>query len=383
MEVIMNKTLLALAVTAAAIGTQANALEVFNDGTTTASIGGHATVGVIAGKAGGNAQVEEKSPRINLEVKTDLGNGFTADVKGEWATNFLKGGETSFKTRLGYIGVSHEDFGRLSAGTQWSPYYMAAGVVDQPIAFSNDFLYDNQGILGTARGDAMVAYTNAFDFDTAGAFNFGLAWQGQKSTSETYTNAGEAGFTDGITSDTYTGTRLESENRGQVALGYTIEGFNFNYAYSGGNITERGVAKKATSNLISGKFGNYGAGLYVAATVGFNKNMNNADTYEGAFHDASAEKKTPLRSELLAETRVFDSILAYGFDNGLNIIAKHEEMKDEKEGSMVKSGTSIQAEYTISPRMRAYTGFNYDNQGEGKYKKAKDHTFVIGTRFYL
>lgn len=356
----MNKTLLAVAVTAAAIGTQANALEVYNNEGTVMNIGGHVTVGLTGAHKGQDARVEEKSPRLNVEVIQDLGNGFKADFKAEWQMNMLEGAENTFKTRLGYIGLGHETYGRLAAGTQWSPYYMAAGVVDTPIGWSNDFLYDNHGFFGTARAEKMVAYSNTIDFDTAGALTIGAGWQGANQTTETVSKVD----TDGKVT-TSKDVVLNSQNRAQIAAGYAINGFNANYAFNSGNLTERGVARTAESHLVSGKYGNFGAGLYVAATYASNEYMNSYD------------------NRLLKDTKAFDSVLAYGLDFGLNLIVKHEEMKDDELGLRVKSGTSVQAEYTISPRLRAYTGYNYDNQGEGKYKKAKDHQFIIGTRFYL
>ncbi|MCY9874501.1 porin [Vibrio barjaei] len=353
----MKKTLLAVAITA--ISAQASALEIYNNDGTVMKIGGHATIGLTGAHAGEDARVEEKSPRINLEVIQDLGNGFKADFKGEWQVNLLKGGDNSFKTRLGYIGVGHETYGRLAAGTQWSPYYMAASVVDQPIGWSNEFLYDNQGIFGTARGEKLLAYTNTIDLENRGKITLGAGWQGAASTTKTEQSvvAGE------VKTDTV--TVLESENRVQFAAGYEVNGFALNYAINSGDVKEYGVNKKAESNLVSGKYGTFGQGLYVAATYAMNENMNKHNGH------------------LVAETKAVDSIFAYGFDNGLNLILKHEEMKDDKQDLRMKSGTSVQAEYSISPRLRAYTGYNYDNQGEGMYKKDKDHQFIIGTRFYL
>ncbi|USD62707.1 porin [Vibrio sp. SCSIO 43140] len=348
----MNKTLLAVAVTAAAIGTQANALELYNKEGTQMNIGGHVTVGLTSANGKNkDAAVEEKSPRINLEVIQDLGNGFKADFKGEWQLNMLEGGENSFKTRLGYIGLGHDTYGRLAAGTQWSPYYMAAGVVDTPIGWSNEFLYDNHGFFGTARAEKMAAYSNTIDFEDAGSLYIGGGWQGYNEQKD---SAGQEWLT--------------TQNRAQVAAGYNIAGFNVNAAFNSGNLIDKkdgNKQKTAESALVSAKYGNFGSGLYVAATYADNKHMNSFD------------------SKLINSTKAFDSILAYGLDFGLNLILKHEEMNDDERNERVKSGTSIQAEYTISPRLRAYTGYNYDNQGEGKYMKAKDHQFIIGTRFYL
>lgn len=344
----MNKTLLALAVTAAAIGTQANAVEIYNKEGTTAKIGGHATVAFQSneqGKQNGQIVQNEKSPRVNLEVATELGNGFTADVKGEWAINMDNGGKQAFTTRLGYIGVTHETFGRVALGTQWSQYYMAAGVVDQPIAWSNGFLYDNHGILGTARADKLASYSNAIDLGDAGTLDFGLGWQGANSNE-----------------------KIDAAARAQGRIGYSIAGFQANYGYVGGDVRESGssVTKKAQSHVVSGKYGNFGAGLYVSATYADNENMNTANNV------------------LLKDTKGFDSVVAYGLDNGLNLIVKHEELRDEEKGLRVNSATSLQAEYTITPRFRAFTGYKFDNQGEGvEYKKVRNNEFLLGGRFYL
>jgi hypothetical protein len=229
---------------------------------------------------------------------------------------------------------------------------MAAGVVDTPIGWSNEFLYDNHGFFGTARAEKMVAYSNTIDFDTAGALTIGAGWQGYN-----------------VQKDSTNKEWLTSQNRAQVAAGYTISGFNVNAAFNSGNLIDKNDGNKqktAESALISAKYGNFGSGLYVAATYADNKHMNS------------------FNNKLINSTKAFDSVLAYGLDFGLNLILKHEELNDEERNERVKSGTSIQAEYTISPRLRAYTGYNYDNQGEGEiYHKNQDHQFIIGTRFYL
>jgi predicted porin len=357
MEVIMNKTLLALAVTAAAIGTQANALEVFNDGTTTASIGGHATVAFKSdetGKKAGAVVSNEKAPRINFEAITDLGNGLKADFKGEWKINMESGGENAFTTRLGYIGLTHETAGRLAVGTQWSQYYVGtAAVVDQPIAWSNDFVYENQGKLGTGRAENMIAYSNALDFGDAGSLEFGAGWQGATS--------GELKNWDGTKSDADFGARA------QARLGYNIAGFQVNAAVNTGDVKDSATSatKKARAYAVSGKYGTFGQGLYVAAT----------------YQDAENMRKG---ARGLTDTKSMDSILAYAIDNGLNFIAKHEETQDSVLDLRMKSETSVSVEYPLSPRFRAFTGYKIDNQGEGsEYKKTRNDEFLLGGRFYL
>ncbi|MGR5092231.1 porin [Vibrio maritimus] len=342
----MNKKFIALAVAAAAFGTSAQAVELYNKDGSTFTIGGHATVGVAGGDADHFA-VDQKSPRINMEATQDLGNGFTVDVKGEWALNMLNGGDNSFTTRLGYIGVSHDEYGRLAAGTQWSPYYAAAGIADMPIAFANEFLYDNHGALGTGRADGLVAYTNGFDFGNAGALNFGLGWQGSQDLDS---DNPAAGYVD---------------DRGQVALGYDIAGFNVNYAYTGGDIKVLSETEKAQSHAVSAKYGQYGNGLYVAGVVAMNDNMNNYG------------------DDLLEETRAYEAIVAYGLTNSLNLSVNYESVSDEKKSETVYATSAIQAEYDIHPRVRAFVAYQFDLQGSGEYKAEKDNQYAAGVRFFL
>ncbi|GAM56271.1 outer membrane protein N [Vibrio ishigakensis] len=167
----MKKTVLASLVSAAVVSGQAWAVELYNNDGSTFSVGGHVSIGV--GNPDANRDkaiteyefgVESISPRINFNATQELGGGFKADAKAEWSINMLDGGDNSFSTRLGYIGVTHETWGRVVGGTQWSPYYDVAGIADMPIAFANDFLYTNGGNLGTARAERMVSYRKSFMF---------------------------------------------------------------------------------------------------------------------------------------------------------------------------------------------------------------------------
>ncbi|NOH30249.1 porin [Vibrio mediterranei] len=359
----MNKKIIALAVSAAAFGTTAQAVELYNQDGSTFSVGGHVSVGVQDSEQDA-AGVNSVSPRINFEATQDLGNGFTADAKGEWALNMLDGGDNSFTTRLGYIGVSHAELGRVAVGTQWAPYYTAGGVADLPIAFANDFLYDNHGALGTGRADAMIAYTNAFDFGNAGAFNFGLGWQGANDISNVKDNGTQ-------------GDKYNLGQRAQAQLGYDVAGFGINYAYTGGDITSKAgtpsLDDKAQSNLISAKYGTYGKGLYVAGVYAMNDYMN---SYDG---------------QQLDDTKAYEAILAYGLSNSLNLSVNYESVKYDGDkalasgyqGETIYATTAIQAEYDVTSRMRAYGGYQFDLQGTGAFKEDRDNMWMAGVRFFL
>ncbi|MCW8345716.1 porin [Vibrio sp. ZSDZ65] len=374
----MNKKFIALAVAAAAFGTSAQAVELYNKDGSTFAVGGHVSVGVMDAESEA-AGVNSVSPRINFEATQDLGNGFTADAKGEWALNMLNGGDNSFTTRLGYIGVSHEEMGRVAVGTQWAPYYNAGGVADLPIAFANDFLYDNHGALGTGRAESMVAYSNAFDFANAGALNVGLGWQGASDI-----NNNDADATPAVEESKY-----HVGQRAQVALGYDVAGFGINYAYTGGDIASKaGTAQilddKATSHLVSAKYGTYGKGLYVAGVYAMNDYMNSYDA------TVSATKANGLQ---LDDTKAYEAILAYGLSNSLNLSINYESVKYDGDkvlgagyqGETIYSTTAIQAEYDVTSRMRAYAGYEFDLQGTGQFKEdhARDNVWMAGVRFFL
>lgn len=350
MDFIMKKTLLAVAI--ASLSTSAVAVELYNNDGSTFSIGGHVSVNLNDSEQG-DADVGANSPRINFNATQELGNGFTADAKGEWALNYLNGGDESFTTRLGYVGVSHETFGRAVVGTQWAPYYDVAGVSDMPISFGNDFIYDNHKELGTGRADKMISYRNGFDFGDAGELNFGLGWQGVNDKQSEVLGV-------------KTGNKYDARVQGSVS--YAIAGFKLGYAYNTGEFAEGTDAKKkAKSNLVSAKYGTYGKGIYVAGVYAANENMNNAG------------------STLLAESTAYEGIVSYAFENSLNLIANYEKVEGKEFTTSDKEDTrkqfAVQAEYKITPAFVAFTGYQFDLLKGDNYKR--DNKWMIGGRYYL
>ncbi|MGF1813356.1 porin [Vibrio splendidus] len=355
----MNKKLLALAISGAVFGTQAVAVELYNEDGTTFSVGGHVSVAVGDVNSGDRLNeddigVESVSPRINFGATHDLGNGFTADAKGEWALNMLDGGDESFTTRLGYVGLSHDDYGRAAVGTQWAPYYNVAGVADMPIAFANDFIYDDHGNLGTGRGEEMVSYGNAIDFGNAGSLSAAVAWQGRKA--------------DKVTAN----TQNEYGNRGQIALNYVIADVTANYAYNTGDVNYVTVpgSKTADSHVLSATYGSYGAeGLYLAGVYAMNNYMNSA--------------KVGSASIVLEETVAIELLASYALSNSLNLSVNYEAVEDDKNSETVFSTTALQAEYNFTSQFVGFAGYQFDLQGSGAYKKDADDQWLMGARYYL
>ncbi|WP_261815881.1 porin [Vibrio gallicus] len=357
----MNKKIIALAVTAAAFGTQTHAVELYNDNGSTFSIGGHVSVSA-KGNSGdvynsdskafesGGTDIIANSPRINFNATQDLGNGFTADAKGEWSLNYLDGGANSFTTRLGYIGVTHETFGRAVAGTQWSPYYDVAGIADMPIAFANDFLYDNHGALGTGRAENMVSYRNDIQLGDNLSIFGGLGWQDNATS----------GF----------------DSRGQVAVGANFADFMVGYSYNAGDRTNGVIGtKEATSHALSAKYGSYGNGLYVAAVYTMNEYMHGTSNYN---------TNAVLANDIaLKDSDGIEFIAAYAFANSLNLSINYEsvESSDKVADGTVYSQMAFQAEYNITPKFVTFAGYQVD-LGSDLYEKEND-MWNMGVRYYL
>ncbi|NAW57694.1 MULTISPECIES: porin [unclassified Vibrio] len=335
----MNKKLIAMAVATAAFGSQAFAVELYNNAGTTFSVGGHVSVG-LGGSEQGDTEVQQVSPRINFNATQDIGNGFTADAKGEWALNYLDGGEESFSTRLGYIGLTHDSYGRIVVGTQWSPYYDAAGIADMPIAYANDFLYDDHGPLGTGRADKMISYRNGFSFGDVGEFSFGLGWQGSKT-------------------DELNAANVKYDDRVQAALTYKIAGFSFNYAYNTGDVQWTSAKDTAVSNMLSASYGTYGKGLYVAGVYAMNEYMNRG----------------------LEESIAMEGLLAYAFANSLNISINYEGVEDDKNNDTIYSQMALQAEYNFTPSFVGFAGYQFDLGND--IDVAEDDMWLLGVRYYL
>lgn len=318
----MQNKLLTLAISSALLSTTANAVELFKDEVNSLSLGGHLTAGIV-GTNEGDPEVNTLSPRINLHAKRDIGNGFVVDAKGEWNVNLLDGGENSFSTRLGYLGLTHEEYGRTVIGTQWSPYYDVAGVTDLPIAFANDFLYVDQGNIGTARADKMLSYRNGFDLG-AGTINFGLGWQGA-----------------------HDDATVGYGNRLQASISYVLSSVTLGYAYN----TGKQSGEDATTQAFSVNFGEYGNGFYGAAVYAKNKNV------------------------ISDKTDNIEILAAYGLQNGLNIIANYESTEDKT--TTFTNQTALQLEYNIHESIVGYTGYQLD------LDDSDNSQWMLGARFFL
>ncbi|PKF60694.1 porin [Psychromonas sp. psych-6C06] len=338
----MKKTLLASVIPAMLFSNAGSATELYADEVNTFSVGGHISAGLV-GSEQGDTGVNSVSPRINFAATRDLGNGFTADALVEWSVN-MEGGEQALSTRLGYLGLTHDSYGEMVVGTQWAPTYDINGLADIPIAFANENLYNSDmGKLATGRADDMLSYRNSFSLSSDMAINIGVAAQGAQSTD----------------TDDY-------DARYQAALSLNFSAFTIGATYNAGDVQYQSENRKenATVTKVAAKYGTYGQGLYVAAIYGES---------EFAYRPGS--------DTVYAESSDIEALIAYAFENSLNISLNYEEMKDDIEKHTLLNQTALQVEYNFAPNVIGYAGYQVDLGTDLSNKK--DNMWMIGARVFL
>lgn len=341
----MKKTLLATTIPAMVFASTASAVELYADEVNTFSVGGHISAGLI-GSDQDSTGVNSVSPRINVAATRDLGNGFVVDARVEFGIN-MDGGDNTFWTRLGYVGLTHETYGNVTVGTQWAPTYDVNGLADMPIAFANDNLYNNDmSQLATGRGDNMVSYRNSFAISENSALNFGLAAQGAQS------------------SELDSGAEDHYSARYQAALAFDFSDFTIGVTHNTGDVNYASEAKKETAKVtkIAAKYGAYGQGLYVAAVYG--------------------ESEFAYRPDGLApKSSDVEALVAYAFENSVNLSLNYEEVTNDTTNETELNHTAVQVEYNFTPSVVGYAGYQFDLGTDLTNKK--DNVWMIGARVYL
>ncbi|WP_051333764.1 porin [Aliagarivorans marinus] len=161
----MKKTILAMAVPAMMAAGATQAVELYNDGTNSFTVGGRINLKAESRKeADGERRFaqDNQSSRINFQFKRQLSDNVQARATLEYAMRDpQKNVDTSFTNRLGFVALDHADFGSVTFGKQWSTYYEVAGATDVFWVYGGSALgiYDNGGdARGTARADEAIKY---------------------------------------------------------------------------------------------------------------------------------------------------------------------------------------------------------------------------------
>ncbi|WP_159739338.1 porin [Vibrio atypicus] len=248
----MNKTLIALAVSAAAVATGANAAEIYNQDGTTLDMGGRAEarLSLKDGKAQDNSRV-----RLNFLGTTQITDGLygVGFYEGEFTTNTYdiydttgnKVGETdSLDNRYAYAGIGGE-FGEVTYGKNDG----ALGVITD---FTDIMAYHGNSAavkIGVAdRTDNMISYKGQFnDLGVKASYRFADRVEGTTSDAGAYGDNGEDGYSlSAIYAVADTGLKLgagyadqKDQNEYMLAASFAVQDLYLATTYTNGELDKK------------------------------------------------------------------------------------------------------------------------------------------------
>ena len=366
---IMKKSLLALAVVAAA--TSANAATVYDKDGTSLAVGGRVQAVVYNGNGGANVQGENgiadhdaglvNSARLNIAGSTKINDSVSVFAFSEW--NMADGNKTAtgdnINTREQYVGADYGDFGKILGGKT----YDAANAVLAATDVFEDFGARLQGSINGDRRTGMFRYV----YDNNGIF-------------------GSVSYQTAADESSVQGNKLDVEGGFAAAAGYTFDNVVFGplslkagYSYIKGQddftktiaINKKGEwslnsfdTYKAISASIA--WGSTDNGLYIGALYNtqrikqrengftYNDGVNEPVSFYGVTNSSFANKK-----------KGYEFVVGYTFDNGIGAFTGYNFV-DQK----YKFG-SYNTDSAIYRRVPVYVNYaindNFNIWGEAEF----------------
>ena len=344
---IMKKSLLALAVVAAA-ATSANAATVYDKDGTSLAVGGRVQAVVYNGNGAadaGNGIADHdaglvNSARLNIAGTTKINDSVSVFAFSEW--NMADGNKTAtgdnINTREQYVGADYGDFGKILGGKT----YDAANAVLAATDVFEDFGARLQGSINGDRRTGMFRYV----YDNNGIF-------------------GSVSYQTAADDSSVQGNKLDVQGGFAAAAGYTFD-----------NVVFGPLSLKAGYSYIKGQ-NDFAKTIYYA-------NLDNGDIYTNSFDTYKA----------------ISASIAWGStDNGLYIGALYNTQRikqrlnnitylqtgkaprnelDNTNSSFAnkKKGYEFVVGYTFDNGIGAFTGYNFVDF------KAKDGSFNSDSAIY-
>ncbi|EKO3465216.1 porin [Vibrio fluvialis] len=310
----MKKTLIALAVSAAAVATGVNAGELYNQDGTSLALGGRAEarLSLKDGKADDASRV-----RINVLGKTQIndslyGLGF---YEAEMTTNTngsVDNGSDSFTTRLGYAGIGG-NFGEVSYGKTEGSLGVITDFTDI-MAFHGNTAADKLAVAD--RTDNMIAYKGQFsDLSIKASYRFADRTKLDANGNEVTDNA-----------DHYSDNKADGYSLSAIyAIGDTGVKLGAGYADQD-NANEYMLAASYTVSDF------YFAGLFT----------------DGEKQDSSRNKYDYTGYELAAAYTLNQTVFTTTYNNA------------ETESETSADNLAVDATYYFKPNFRAYVSYNFN-----------------------
>ena len=377
---IMKKSLLALAVVAAA--TSANAATVYDKDGTSLAVGGRVQSVVYNGNADA-AEIAEKdaglvnSARLNIAGSTKINDSVSVFAFSEW--NMADGNKSAtgdnINTREQYVGADYGDFGKILGGKT----YDAANAVLAATDVFEDFGARLQSSINGDRRTGMFRYV----YDNNGIFG-----------SVSYQTAADESLVQG--------NKVDVEGGFAAAAGYTFDNvvfgplsFKAGYSYINGqnDFAKTIFVNKDKAELNSNSFDTYKAisasiawgstdnGLYIGAlynTQRIKQRLNNITYLEEGKKPNNEFNNT--NSSLADKKKGYELVVGYTFDNGIGAFTGYNFVDFKSKIGSFNSNSAIYRRVPVYVNYAINDNFNIWGEAEfdANSTTEKDHKAQYG-----
>ena len=354
---IMKKSLLALAVVAAA--TSANAATVYDKDGTSLAVGGRVQSVVYNGNADAAGLVN--SARLNIAGSTKINDSVSVFAFSEW--NMADGNTSgqswgdSINTREQYVGADYGDFGKILGGKT----YDAANAVLAATDVFEDFGARLQGSINGDRRTGMFRYV----YDNNGIF-------------------GSVSYQTAADDSTVQGSKADVEGGFAAAAGYTFDNvvfgplsFKAGYSYVKGQDDNGDYLASAIKGEKNYKFDDF---KVISASIAWGSTDNGL--YIGALYNTQRAKQRldGAQSSYKNKVKGYEFVVGYTFENGIGAFTGYN-VSDVK----LKEG-SFNEDSAIYRRVPVYVNYaindNFNIWGEAEFDanstSEKDHQLQGG-----
>ncbi len=363
---IMKKSLLALAVVAAA--TSANAATVYDKDGTSLAVGGRVQAVVYNGNAAGIAENDAglvNSARLNIAGSTKINDSVSVFAFSEW--NMADGNTSgqswgdSINTREQYVGADYGDFGKILGGKT----YDAANAVLAATDVFEDFGARLQGSINGDRRTGMFRYV----YDNNGIF-------------------GSVSYQTAADDSTVQGSKADVEGGFAAAAGYTFD-----------NVVFGPLSLKAGYSYVKGQDDK---GDYLASAIKGEKNYNFDDfkvisasiawgstdngLYIGALYNTQRAKQRlnwyvpSTNSSLADKVKGYEFVVGYTFDNGIGAFTGYNFVDQKSKVGSFNSDSAIYRRVPVYVNYAINDNFNFWGEAEfdANSTTEKDHKAQYG-----
>ena len=175
----MKRSVLALAVSLIAVGSTANASEIYNKDGNKLDLYGRVTAKHYFSDDK-SSDGDMTYARLGFKGETQINDTLTG--YGQWEYNIQANhaesqGDLGNKTRLGFAGLKVKDFGSIDFGRNYGVVYDALGFTDMLPEFGGDTANNDNFMVGRSSG--LATYRNQDFFGLVTGLNIALQYQGK------------------------------------------------------------------------------------------------------------------------------------------------------------------------------------------------------------